>query len=279
MKTREWLFTIAIVILIQFIVQVGALIYSSDNNILNYISFAGTIVSIILATIAIVYSFVQTISQQSSASNISNQVDKLISVVGIIDESKNTIKNSIEHLNKSSEKLDIAIENQTKLTSKVETISNNFSIEKLTRALNSESTIKNNEHYDTASLSEKIFIAGGNALITVAISLHQGTKLKIPEAEIVQKIITPSAKKALNLTEDETSINTFHQGMFASGFQALASFGLITTQDNNTYTLSNEFQVECENQILKSQESNDYSNEFTKKIISEIIKITEYEAP
>lgn len=273
MKTREWLFTIAIVILIQFIVQVGALTFSSDNNVLNYISFAGTIVSIILATIAIVYSFVQTISQQSSASNISNQVDKLMSVVGVIDESKKTIKTSIQHLNEASKRLDTAIENQTKINTTVETISNHFSNEKFLRLLNAESTAITKIDSNAISLYEKIFAKGGNAIIITSISLYYGKKINIPQNEIVTKIISPAAIKALNLVDNDTSIDSFHQGMFSTGYQVLFSLDLIETDHDNNYVLSKEFELECENQIKQSQENDEYHNDFAKKIITEIIKV------
>ncbi|MEZ8154581.1 hypothetical protein ACED23_26400 [Vibrio splendidus] len=62
-KPREWLYIIFIIILLQFIVQAAAWLYGGNDGALGYISFAGTVVSIILAVLAIVYSYIQSLSQ------------------------------------------------------------------------------------------------------------------------------------------------------------------------------------------------------------------------
>lgn len=118
MKTREWFYIIFIVILIQFIVQAAAWLYSGNNGALAYISFAGTVVSIILAVLAIMYSFVQSSSQQQSSSTISSQVDKLMDVVDKIDLSKQSLSDTLSHLNSVSRKLTTPLNNMTKLRKK-----------------------------------------------------------------------------------------------------------------------------------------------------------------
>ncbi len=57
LETREWVFIMLIVVLIQFIIQASAWLYGGNSGALGYLSFAGTAVSIILAVLAIIYSF------------------------------------------------------------------------------------------------------------------------------------------------------------------------------------------------------------------------------
>ncbi|WP_323814985.1 hypothetical protein [Cellvibrio sp. NN19] len=284
MKTREWLFTIAIIILIQFIVQVGALIYSSDNNVLNYISFAGTIISIILATIAIVYSFVQTISQQSASSNISNQVDKLMSIVGQIDSSKKILVDSLEHLNNVSQKLDTSIEHQSKISSQVENLSKNITspdYEKLSTLFNSELMQKLNTEKpeNTNEIHEKILTNGYNGTQFMSLSLYYGEKNKLTLNETFEKITTAVIHNHVEASDTTELLIQNQAGMFLGVWQILAALDLvrITDRKKGTFTLSQNFANEIDTfiEFISSDTSEDEDLKFTKDIIK-TLKSIEY---
>ncbi|HGY5264072.1 TPA: hypothetical protein ACNU2R_003483, partial [Aeromonas salmonicida subsp. salmonicida] len=98
LETREWIFVILITVLIQFIIQASAWLYGENSGALGYLSFAGTAVSIILAVLAIIYSFLQSSAQEKSSLNISTQVAKLVDVVQNIEISKGTLQLTLEHL-------------------------------------------------------------------------------------------------------------------------------------------------------------------------------------
>lgn len=98
--TREWVQLIVILSLIEFVILIGAHFYCDKDSVIGYISFAGTIVSIILAVIAIIYSFFQSISQARNENNISTQVDRLI-------ETTNTIIDSTKKLSEDLNSLEI----------------------------------------------------------------------------------------------------------------------------------------------------------------------------
>ncbi|WP_425543427.1 hypothetical protein, partial [Aeromonas salmonicida] len=68
LETREWIFVILITVLIQFIIQASAWLYGGNSGALGYLSFAGTAVSIILAVLAIIYSFLQSSAQEQGES-------------------------------------------------------------------------------------------------------------------------------------------------------------------------------------------------------------------
>ncbi|WP_376882698.1 hypothetical protein [Aeromonas salmonicida] len=92
LETREWIFVILITVLIQFIIQASAWLYGGNSGALGYLSFAGTAVSIILAVLAIIYSFLQSSAQEKSSLNISTQVANLSML-------SKTLKLAREHYN------------------------------------------------------------------------------------------------------------------------------------------------------------------------------------
>lgn len=254
MKTREWLFTIAIIILIQFIVQVGALIYSNDNNVLNYISFAGTIVSIILAIIAIVYSFVQTVFQQSSSSNISNQVDKLISVVDQINDSKNIINTSIDHLKRTSEKLDAAIENQSNINKEVQTISKKFSDFGFWKSHQTEKDDEHQQSIDSHPIQTTIdnFSDWNNGTQFCMVSVYLGLKKKLPTEKTITFIVIPTMKKILANNDDMEDTILFYTGAITSLTHTLKLCNLMHIE-NNQNQLHHKLEEECRKIIEQTE--------------------------
>ena len=84
---REWILILILVVVIQFIVQVATWLYSERGSALSYLSFAGTLVSIILALLAIIYSYFsnstlqQLLGAMSTASaNVSASSQQITSV-------------------------------------------------------------------------------------------------------------------------------------------------------------------------------------------------------
>ena len=59
MLKKDCLFIAMILLLSQYIIFQWTYNFGSDKNLLDHISFAGTIISIILAIVAIIYSFIQ----------------------------------------------------------------------------------------------------------------------------------------------------------------------------------------------------------------------------
>lgn len=267
MKTREWLFTIAIVILIQFIIQVGALIFSDDNNVLNYISFAGTIVSIILATIAIVYSFVQTISQQNASSNISNQVDKLISVVEQIDESKNIITTSIDHLRRASEKLDTAIENQSSMHKEVKAISESFSSSDIIKSFQAkqnthQKSAENGKRYIDEIIEEFPNWTNGAKLCTIY--LFWGSQKNLSLNETLESISNPIIKNKFDNDDNLEEAINFQHGLLLATFHTLRIFHA-AREEHGKIKLHSTLEKKCSSEIESIKLSGD--NDLLKEIV------------
>ncbi|MBL0675243.1 hypothetical protein ACK327_01510 [Aeromonas dhakensis] len=100
LSTREWILIILLLMIAQALIHFWSTETMSSSQIVNYISFAGTIVSIILAVLAIVYSFYQSFSQQNNVDSISREVDNLKETAKKVSESAHEISSATSYLPK-----------------------------------------------------------------------------------------------------------------------------------------------------------------------------------
>lgn len=103
LNTREWILVVVLLMLLQALIHFWSTETMSSSQIVNYISFAGTIVSIILAVLAIVYSFYQNFSQQNNVESISKEVENLKRTAIEVRESAQVISNTTDCLPKIME--------------------------------------------------------------------------------------------------------------------------------------------------------------------------------
>jgi cell division protein FtsL len=75
LTTTEWILILLFAMVSAYVFIEKVYRYGADTGIVSYVSFAGTIVSIILAVLAIVYSYYQNFSQQRDSSTIATQID------------------------------------------------------------------------------------------------------------------------------------------------------------------------------------------------------------
>ncbi|WP_157760135.1 hypothetical protein [Delftia acidovorans] len=74
---REWLMLIVILLLIEAGALISSHSFMSNQDVINYISFASTIASLLLAVLAIVYGFYQSESQKRTGDGIDNHLSNL----------------------------------------------------------------------------------------------------------------------------------------------------------------------------------------------------------
>ncbi|WP_447830005.1 hypothetical protein [Aeromonas salmonicida] len=97
-RTSQWIMAVIIICLAQLLIHYFSVQVMSGSEVINYVSFAGTIVSIILAVLAIVYSFYQSFTQQNNVDSISREVEKLKKTAKNIDASSDAISTATECL-------------------------------------------------------------------------------------------------------------------------------------------------------------------------------------
>ena len=103
-QTKDWIYLFIISIFLQFIIYYFSFIYGGSTKALGYVSFAGTLISIILAIIAIGYTYGESIKQKGSSdqllleiANLRDIKDKLAGQVDLLEniaEIKSAIQNT-----------------------------------------------------------------------------------------------------------------------------------------------------------------------------------------
>jgi uncharacterized membrane protein len=102
----EWWLFIGFIALIELVVLHMAYTHGADKEILSHVSFAGTIASMILAVVAIIYGFIQATSQQTSSEKIAAQVDSLRNVVRNVDASQGVVEGVLLKLESVANRVD-----------------------------------------------------------------------------------------------------------------------------------------------------------------------------
>lgn len=69
--------------------------FKGDQDVINYISFAATIASLLLAVLAIIYGFVQADGQQKSASSLESQLDGMRGAQSSLTETATSLKSHL----------------------------------------------------------------------------------------------------------------------------------------------------------------------------------------
>lgn len=98
LRTREWVGILVIVILIQFMITYVSFDFGTSGRALGFVSFAGTVVSIIIGVVAILYSFYQSNSQANIVSDIKDQAVRIVEAGDHIVKSKETLYGSADKL-------------------------------------------------------------------------------------------------------------------------------------------------------------------------------------
>jgi hypothetical protein len=106
---REWLLLIALLVLTQFLIHALAWRFGGSSNALGYVSFAGTVVSTILAVLAIIYGFLQSAEQSQSTTTIASQITSLQRVVESFQKSGGMLSQQLQQLAEVSSGINRAI--------------------------------------------------------------------------------------------------------------------------------------------------------------------------
>ena len=251
MKTREWLLIIFIVMLVQFIVQVSAWLYGSNQSALGYISFAGTIVSIILAVLAIVYSYVQSITQQNSSNTIANQVNKLIDVVERVDDSKSELNVSLDKLRGIRERLETSVAYQEKTHAAVDDINKKMSIlepEVLRKMFSMHAAGNKAEGVGGGGLSYSAPLEVGYGGLAFSCLLLYFGRLHGLSYEETETMLESTVEEVFHFETEEDLANSkiLMIGHLMGTYQCFEAFGIVALAENDQYGLVDGFVDVCD---------------------------------
>lgn len=78
--TREWILSIIILLIVEAFIFWVAFQFAGNSSALGYVSFAGTLISIILAMLAIGYTYGESQQQKNSSATLATQLDSLVKI-------------------------------------------------------------------------------------------------------------------------------------------------------------------------------------------------------
>ncbi|WP_421179307.1 hypothetical protein [Aeromonas enteropelogenes] len=219
MKNREWLLVIIILILGQLLLHYWTSSAMSAGEIINYISFAGTIISIILAVLAIIYAFYQSYSQQETASSISNEVKKL-------NEASNILNKSTREM---SEQVSSVVDKLAEIPSVVETYASKIEIkhDDIISRLSNFKSISKSEHDDDEFGSNRLDYI---SLMIASLAVISGDTL----LNIYQRTVHEIAP---NQREQYTEMMS-HASAILTALSFLGWLNVINSSDGRLYTIN-----------------------------------------
>jgi len=91
-QQRDWVYILILSMVGQFIIYFLAFVYNSSTNALGYVSFAGTMVSIILAVIAIGYTYGESIRQKHNEDELIIQIRGLSEIKEKLGDQVNVLE-------------------------------------------------------------------------------------------------------------------------------------------------------------------------------------------
>jgi hypothetical protein len=122
-----WILLMVIQALLQYILHYWTLKYGSDQNVTGQVGFAGTLVSIALAGLAIIYAYFQTNAQKRDADSVGARISQMRELLITLNTSGNDIRVATDSLQKLQEQIG-RIENAQR-----DTLASNKRLEDLVR--------------------------------------------------------------------------------------------------------------------------------------------------
>lgn len=237
LRTREWLGLMLISWLILAFAGYAGYVNSPNGSALNYVSFAGTILSIVLAILAIGYTLFDSLSQKAQSDTLVNQLTSLNKVIQNIE----TQSASLNRLDDLSNKLELFSES---ISDKI-TTENKKVNEKLTEIGSFMTHQKHpEENEDTQEIDPRLYmktlLSGGYYSIETNLMLithYSGCPLN---TILTQSEYDKWFKYFERYAEEDVALYSLHYlvGGYLSTIQNLVSFGLISLGENEELYLS-----------------------------------------
>lgn len=233
---REWWLVLILVNTIQGAIWYAAFVNAGSGSALNYVSFAGTLVSIILAVLAIGYTYAESQSQKNKSDSVAVQIGILSEVVSSIKAETASLDN-ISKINTELQNIKIDFEASLyKTYSKVDSISSS-----LTQLLDTSSRFQQVDSGPSAELPvsksqlANAFMSYRMPLMEISllgILLAHDKKYEINKEMIDDCLIKYVTKASINLGEKDpkriNDIEVIFTGSFFSLAYSLFGLGLVT---------------------------------------------------
>jgi hypothetical protein len=179
---REWLMLIVILLMLEAGALVSSHAFMSNQDVINYISFASTIASLLLAVLAIVYGFYQSESQKRTGdgieihlSKLSGAAEKLAVVSSDLSGNAEKIAGVTDELERLGGAVDLTHNKLSELAGGINTVNEKYDDINTTMGL----FVKSNSNRGGANLPDEMEVtrklllrSEGNLIVMLTFSLH-----------------------------------------------------------------------------------------------------------
>ena len=235
MTNKEWRYIITIIVLIEAFIAYISFIYAGNASALGYVSFAGTITSIILAVLAIGYTYGESVKQKNSSDTVVDQITKLNEVIKNIQlesESLNQISTINEELLQLSKNFKEGTDNtHNKVDSVNQTLNKILSESERIPQKNAE--IQNT--FDKTSLSQLLTKERNGIMDISLLTIYLTDKKSLPSSLLIKNIVNDYTNKA-EFTETEYNNKSVLANLFLgaaiSTYSICKGLGLLTIKDD-----------------------------------------------
>lgn len=108
-RGREWILLLLLCLVVEFLVIRSAYSLPSGTDIVRFVSFTASITSIILAVLAVVYSYYQNFAQRRDSQLVSDQIGRLREIISQVDVSTDTLEEEIQDAAETSAEIRRAV--------------------------------------------------------------------------------------------------------------------------------------------------------------------------
>lgn len=208
----------------QYIVTGWVEGYGSSQDIVSHVSFAGTIVSIILAVLAIVYSYYQTFAQERDSATLSTQLQAMGRVVEDIRSSRRDLSLEVDRFAELGAKIDRSIEVTEDARSAVQQVSSEIK-ELKARDAAPVSQPGPTEKLDRKALAATLVNRATHLQLTVFYAVYFAVRDRLSTTEARDRIIRPAY-----LRKDLPTLVEWVDGIWTGSFQSLVALSLVRVE-------------------------------------------------
>lgn len=249
-SNREWIFIIVLILVISKFIDFIAYTYSSNENVIGYVSFASTLASIILAVLAIIYGFLQSHQQSIASLSMVSQVETLSKVLIDIQSNNDKFNKDINKIDGIMNTLNFSFEEIKNLRSSHEGFTSKF--EGFLKDLSHNKVILTGEDQKQNSLKNNInlFLAEDRSLFDVTLLLlflFEGKKVTLDKL----------SDKYLSINKNNTNINHRIAGFIDATAVLINRSGFLNHTDEGFSNLDNHLREHVSKKIMEVDFNND----------------------
>jgi hypothetical protein len=246
---REWLLAVVVLQMFQYWVFSVSHELKSYQDVLNYVSFAATITSLILAVIAIIYGFVQSETQHKTSAALSAQVDTLRTASTELNSSKDRLEQQLDRVTLVTTKIDLLHDlmgsNFKSLEQSLTTIRDEVKQQAATAKPPQAVAPTSKSALSKAEIADRILAKTTYDADLMTLALHEFSQANL-QLEHIEFLSVHFAKPLAGVTEFSTYLRAGLQML-----TTLSAFGLVHIGKGKPLLLDSDLKLWLADQIIR----------------------------